>query len=302
MPSHAPARACPAPPDRSADHPPTAPGHALLSHLDPPVPPLGVAPFLAMNAWFLLLPAVLLGCDPPAAPVAPEPAVTPPVAWSLWVDRQGRSLHVLDGEGREAWRSPVGIGAGGLGQKRSMEDRITPTGDFLVDLVLYDDPTWDAVAEATRARLAERDPDFAALLADPAGLARLRATMDQLDFDGDGQPDHAYGAAYLGLDGGGGPTGPKLRRRGPDLYWYSIALHGTPDPTRIGQATSGGCVHLPEAVLRRLVTERIATVGTRVHVEDGPPPVEGGAGRSWFGGRSPTVEVVGALDRRVAPE
>jgi hypothetical protein len=202
--------------------------------------------------------------DPAPGPAAPAAAA--PV--ELHVDRAGRELSVIAGD-RCLRRAPVGIGRGGLVAKRDMDDHVTPTGRFAVDLVLYDRPGFDRIDPAARERLAAADPEHAEILDSPDGLVRLRRSMDGLDFDGDGAPDHAYGVAYLGLDGPG--TGPKLSRRGEDPYWFSIGLHGTPDPARIGRATSGGCVHVPEEVLRSLVEDYRVGPGTGVVVADGPP-------------------------------
>ena len=96
--------------------------------------------------------------------------------------------------------------------------------------------------------------------------------MSSLDFDGDGAPDQAYGTGYIGLTSSEAVTGPKMRRYRGTPYWYSIALHGTPDPTSLGEARSGGCVHLPAALLQRLVTEERVQLGTEVVIADRPPP------------------------------
>jgi len=211
---------------------------------------------------------LLATCSAPEQQVAsalnPAAVPAPSAPPFLHVDRAARRLRLLTADAEVLLEAPVGIGRGGLGSKRDMSDGITPSGHFEIDLLLYEDPSFNAIAESNRARFAA-DPELAALLADTQGLAQLFVQMNGLDFDGDGAADQAYGVAYLGLDGEG--TGPKLRRfRGATPYWYSIALHGT-RPENIGQARSGGCVHLEEEVLRRLIEGGRVEIGTEVRIE-----------------------------------
>lgn len=185
---------------------------------------------------------------------------------SVTIDRQGRTLYLLDEDGTVLRAAPVGIGRGGLATKQSMADLITPTGTFTIDLVLTG--AGGAVDPSTAAGLAT-DPEYAALLADPVALL---ANMNRIDFDGDGAPDRAYGVAYVGLTAEDQVTGPKLRRyRDGTAYWFSIALHGTPDPANIGAAGSGGCVHLPAELLTELIAAGTLAVGRAVIIQDGAP-------------------------------
>ena len=186
---------------------------------------------------------------------------------SVTIDRQGRTLYLLADDGTVLRSSPVGIGRGGLTDKQSMADLITPTGTFTIDLVLTADG--GTVEPSTAAGFAA-DPEYAALLADPVALL---ANMNRIDFDGDGAPDRAYGSAYVGLTAADRITGPKLRRyRDGTAYWFSIALHGTPDPANIGAANSGGCVHLPADLLTELIDAGTLAVGQTVVIQDGAPP------------------------------
>lgn len=209
-----------------------------------------------MITWAALISATALAADPPAP--------------SVHIDRAGRTLYLLDAAtGAVRHEAPVGIGRGGLGEKQSMSDLITPTGTFTVDLIVTEGGTHDRVSDAALRRFSG-DAEYAALLAD---LPALYANMSRLDFDADGTPDRAYGAGYIGLTSSEAVTGPKMRRyRDGTAYWYSIALHGTPAPSSLGAARSGGCVHLPEALLLSLVTEEVLTIGSAVVIADGPPP------------------------------
>ena len=64
----------------------------------------------------------------------------------------------------------------------------------------------------------------------------------------------------------------KARRyRDGTPYWFSIALHGTPDPANLGAANSGGCVHLSPTMLSHLIDGDLVTLGSVVVIADGPP-------------------------------
>lgn len=185
---------------------------------------------------------------------------------TLYVDRRRHALKVVADGGKVLLNSPIGIGRGGLRRKQSMADDVTPTGTFNVDVILTADPKLNAIDPET-ARRFERDKDYAVYLKDGNGLARLFGNMNNLDFDGNGKSDTAYGIAYIGIDGRG--TGPKMSRFKNVVRWFSIALHGTPhEAADLGKNKSGGCIHLPAAVLKRLLSEKLVTVGTRVIVLD----------------------------------
>lgn len=183
------------------------------------------------------------------------------------VNRKLRRIQVFGAGSKPLIESPIGIGRGGLGMKRSMSDCITPAGNFVVDIVLFEKPECDAVSAAVLEKY-KSDATAGKLLNSKKGLAHLFSNMDSLDFNGDGRADIAYGAGYIGLSSTNGVTGPKLSTYKGMPYWFSIALHGTPHETKdIGAANSGGCIHLPAAVLRKLIEGRIISVGTRVEVK-----------------------------------
>lgn len=183
----------------------------------------------------------------------------------IHIDRTGRTLTLID-DGTVLQTAPVGIGRGGLGEKTTMSDLITPTGTFSVDLILT--PAGGVVAPEVIEQFGGI-PEHASLLTD---LPTLFSNMNRIDFDGDGSPDAAYGGAYIGLTSDAAVTGPKLRRyRDGTIYWYSIALHGTPAPENLGAARSGGCVHLSETLLAALIADGTVTIGSPVIISDGPP-------------------------------
>lgn len=86
----------------------------------------------------------------------------------------------------------------------------------------------------------------------PTPTGRFFVT-DKLDT---GEPDGAYGPYALGLSG-----------RSEVLTEFAggdgqLGIHGTNDPTSIGEAVSHGCVRVPNAVVRELVT--LLPLGTPV--------------------------------------
>ena len=199
---------------------------------------------------------LLLACSEPAPQPVRVAEPLPLAPLQVHVDRAGRTLFLH--RGAEVERSaPVGIGRGGLLDKSSMSDLVTPTGIFTVDLVLHEGGELNAVAEPER--LGE------------LSLDQLWRNMSGIDFDGDGQPDRAYGGVYVGLNGEG--TGPKMRQhsRSGTAYWYSIALHATPLPENLGAANSGGCVHVDEQLLLSLVEDGTLGLGSTVVIADGGP-------------------------------
>lgn len=190
---------------------------------------------------------------------------------SIHVDRLSRTIEVVDAQGVRHSEA-IGIGRGGLGEKTSMGDLITPTGVFTVDLVLHAAGTHNAVAPSSVEPFLGQS-EFMALLS-PDGLGQLFTNMLAIDFDGDGDPDAAYGDAYIGLSSPDAVTGPKMRRHSSSElpYWYSIALHATPDPANLGAANSGGCVHVDASLLDRLIREGTLAVGRELTIADGALP------------------------------
>ena len=187
----------------------------------------------------------------------------------VYVDRKDRKLWVI-GKGKEViFSSPVGVGSGGLKPKTSMEDLITPTGQFKVDLILFKAKEFNQVAAADVARY--KGTKYEPLLLTKDSLAELFSNMNSLDFDRDGKADQAYGDGYIGLTGTAKEVcGPKMNCFGKTPYWYSIALHGTNSARNIGAANSGGCIHLPAEALSKLITGKLIGIGTLVEIGDEP--------------------------------
>lgn len=191
--------------------------------------------------------------------------------YSLYIDRSGKELYVLKPDGSVLWKKPCGIGRGGLKQKRNMADSVTPTGQFKIDIILYEKADFNAVSDRIIDKYKQKKK-YHGLVSNKEGLSKLFRNMNRIDFNRDGKSDKAYGIAYIGLDSDNAITGPKLKpyHNGPQ-YWFSIALHGTPNESNVGKARSGGCVHVNKADLTRLIEEGIVKIGTKVTIADNPP-------------------------------
>ena len=193
----------------------------------------------------------------------------------LAIDRSGKRMKILDKNGIEVNNVPIGVGRGGLRPKQDMMDLVTPTGEFVVDLILYQNEKFNRVSPQLREQYL--DSQFREFFVDEQGLKKLFDNMNLLDFDGDGKSDRSYGIAYIGLNAAptsAAITGPKMRHAnwqggGNTPYWFSIALHGTPNESSdIGKANSGGCIHVEQNVLKKLVEEGAIEIGTRVIITD----------------------------------
>lgn len=241
------------------------------------------------SSW-VLLPMVLSACtastrvQPPEMTAAPPISEAPPSSeavaktplatqsqpiekYSLLIHRREKRLEVLNRRGDRLYQASIGIGQGGLKEKQDMADLVTPTGEMTVDLILYKKPAYNQIANQNVQRFSP-SPQFRPLVSQPQGLVQLFQNMNGLDFDGNGSPDQAYGDGYIGLTSATTITGPKLSTFAATPYWFSIALHGTPDPRNIGQANSGGCVHLAPETLKQLIEHRWVQLGTAVKIVD----------------------------------
>jgi hypothetical protein len=184
--------------------------------------------------------------------------------YSLLIKRKQKILQVLKRESaKPVAEYKIDIGRGGIKSKKTMHDEITPTGNFKVDLIVSDDERRNEISPQSKKRYTGKT--YRQLVSDKKGLRRLFANMSSLDFDGNGKPDRAYGSAYIGLDSKSGITGPKLTRYKGTPYWYSIAIHGTPEG-KIGKS-SGGCIHVDKEALATLI-EKYVKIDTAVRIED----------------------------------
>ncbi|MDF1741429.1 MAG: hypothetical protein P1U86_19870 [Verrucomicrobiales bacterium] len=152
---------------------------------------------------------------------------------------------------------PVGFGKKGfLPAGRAFQGGYSLLGEFKVNAVLSVDRfemTDDLVQESGKSRewLAEN----------------LFSNMSSIDFDGDGKGGE-YGDCFIGLQ----PVNSTARQpfhfgeyKGV-FRWYSYAIHGTQDQSRIGKCITGGCINVGAEGLRLLASE--ACMGGLVRVDE----------------------------------
>ena len=156
-------------------------------------------------------------------------------------------------------RFPVGYGRRGLACAGSwFQDGWTPLGRFRVNGILSDERF-------------EMDPELIA--SSGRTEQELRSTlfrnMSSIDFKGDGLVGE-YGIGYISLEPVPATPQPfSFNTYNGRFRWYSFAIHGSNDESRIGKALTGGCINVDRNTLESLL-ER-AQLGDEILIQsDGP--------------------------------
>ena len=174
----------------------------------------------------------LVGCRSDTSSFLQEPQIREPIRIQLNGSNPAASEGVLD-RAEGPLRFTVGHGRHGIGcEGTTFEEGVTPLGTFQVNAILSNDRF-------------EMDPS----LVEQSGKTEeeLRETlftnMNSIDFKGDGETGE-YGTGYISL----APVPATDQPFRFNIYdgvfrWYSFAIHGTNDETRIGKAVTGGCIN-----------------------------------------------------------
>ena len=174
----------------------------------------------------------LVGCRSDTSSFLQEPQIREPIRIQLNGSNPIASEGVLD-RAEGPLRFTVGHGRHGIGcEGTTFEEGVTPLGTFQVNAILSNDRF-------------EMDPS----LVEQSGKTEeeLRETlftnMNSIDFKGDGETGE-YGTGYISL----APVPATDQPFRFNIYdgvfrWYSFAIHGTNDETRIGKAVTGGCIN-----------------------------------------------------------
>ena len=156
-------------------------------------------------------------------------------------------------------RFPVGYGRRGLACAGSwFQDGWTPLGRFRVNGILSDERF-------------EMDPELIA--SSGRTEQELRSTlfrnMSSIDFKGDGLVGE-YGIGYISLEPVPATPQPfSFNTYNGRFRWYSFAIHGSNDESRIGKTLTGGCINVDRNTLETLL-ER-AQLGDEILIQsDGP--------------------------------
>ena len=174
----------------------------------------------------------LVGCRSDTSTTVLEPQAREPIRIQLDGSNPSASEGVLD-RAEGPLRFTVGHGRHGIGcEGTTFEEGVTPLGTFEVNAILSNDRF-------------EMDPS----LVEQSGKTEqeLRETlfsnMNSIDFKGDGETGE-YGIGYISLAPVPATEQPfRFNTYDGVFRWYSFAIHGTNDETRIGKALTGGCIN-----------------------------------------------------------
>ncbi len=196
-----------------------------------------------------LLPAIF------AAQAAAEQSGAAP-GWRLRIElcreEPSASRGVLyDAGGNVALTFPVGYGRMGWQEAGNrFRDGFSLLGQFKVNAILAPGRC-DMVPELIR-RSGWNERELREL---------LFRNMSSIDFDGDGRGGE-YGGGYFSLEpvvqaesgGRGAVRQPFVFSHFKGVFrWYSFAIHGTQDQSRVGRASTGGCINVGEEPLAFLL-------------------------------------------------
>ena len=174
----------------------------------------------------------LVGCRSDTSTSLQDPQGREPIRIQLSGSNPAASEGVLE-RAEGPLRFTVGHGRHGIGcEGTTFEEGVTPLGTFEVNAILSNDRF-------------EMDPS----LVEKSGKTEeeLRETlfsnMNSIDFKGDGETGE-YGMGYISLAPVPATEQPfRFNTYDGVFRWYSFAIHGTNDETRIGQAVTGGCIN-----------------------------------------------------------
>ena len=137
----------------------------------------------------------------------------------------------------------VGYGKNGVGCIGStFEEGVTPLGTFKVNAIMSQDrfemdETLIQQSGKTKSYLSEN----------------LFNNMNSIDFKGDGETGE-YGSGYISLTPVPSTPQPFNFNEYNGIYrWYSFAIHGTNDETRIGKRVTGGCINMQNKDIKKLI-------------------------------------------------
>ena len=174
----------------------------------------------------------LVGCRSNNSLPKQDPQVRAPIRIQLDGSNPAASEGVLD-RAEGPLRFTVGHGRHGIAcEGTTFEEGITPLGTFQVNAILSNDRF-------------EMDP----ALVEQSGKSEeelresLFTNMNSIDFKGDGETGE-YGVGYISLAPVPATDQPfRFNTYDGVFRWYSFAIHGTNDESRIGKAVTGGCIN-----------------------------------------------------------
>ena len=153
----------------------------------------------------------------------------------------------------------VGYGKNGVGCIGStFVEGVTPLGTFKVNAIMSQDRF--EMDEA----LIQQSGKTKSYLSE-----NLFNNMNSIDFKGDGETGE-YGSGYISLTPVPSTQRPFTFNKYDGIYrWYSFAIHGTNDETRIGQRITGGCINMNNRDINQLI--KTVNLGDEVLVTSNKP-------------------------------
>jgi hypothetical protein len=137
----------------------------------------------------------------------------------------------------------LGFGRHGIACAGStFQEGITPLGTFKVNAILSTttfamDPSLITKSGKSEAELRQN----------------LFRDMNAIDFKGDGETGE-YGLGYISLAPVENTDQPfRFNTYDGKFRWYSFAIHGTNNDSRVGKAVTGGCINVNQATLKILL-------------------------------------------------
>ena len=115
------------------------------------------------------------------------------------------------------------------------------------------------------------DPDLVKLSGKSEAYLRenLFRNMSAIDFKGDGETGE-YGIGYVSLAPVPATPQPfRFNTYDGQFRWYSFAIHGTNDDSRVGQAITGGCINVNQSVMAALL--KTVQLGDEVVINSDTP-------------------------------
>ena len=165
-----------------------------------------------------------------------------PIEIKLNQGKPQESKGIAQSDGQEMLFD-VGYGKNGVGCIGStFQEGVTPLGTFKVNAIMSKDRF--EMDEA----LIKKSGKTKQYLA-----KNLFNNMNSIDFKGDGETGE-YGSGYISLTPVPLTPQPFNFNEYDGIYrWYSFAIHGTNDKTRIGQRVTGGCINMNNKDLNKLI-------------------------------------------------
>ena len=184
----------------------------------------------------------LFSCGSKESPTPPVQGLVTPIQIQLDAKDPSSSRGVFElADGTQQFK--VGYGRNGIAcAGTTFQEGVTPLGRFRVNAILSDNDF--AMDSELVARSGKSEDEL---------KKTLFSNMNAIDFKGDGESGE-YGIGYISLAPVPATEQPfRFNVYDGKFRWYSFAIHGTNDESRVGQKVTGGCVNVNNSDLNKLL-------------------------------------------------